>query len=259
MPQDAYPDDPKSSREVHVVRLWRGVFGATGRWGSSGGQNLAQRNIPQVTEECEGQVTVTDPCHLLYGRTLKLSGLARLPGHVRHCQEIETDFAHLKTTLGLDVLHCKTAAGVLKELTIYAIVYNLVRVVMLEASRRQGVPLNRISFVDALRWPAFSPASTPLPELVVNPHRPGRAEPRCKKRRAKKHPYMNHPRCVLRQCLLDKQVPASLNAIPGELLLRAHLRGCSKPRSLGQHGSAPTNRRLVHPIDFEILSLEEFG
>ena len=90
----------------------------------------------------------------------------------------------MKTTLGLDVLHCKTAAGVLKELTIYTIVYNLVRVVMLEASRRQGVPLNRISFVDALRWLSSSPPGTPLPELVVNPHRPGRSEPRCQKRRA---------------------------------------------------------------------------
>jgi hypothetical protein len=39
-----------------------------------------------VTEECEGEVTVTDPTHPLFGRTLKLSGLARLPGHIRHCQ-----------------------------------------------------------------------------------------------------------------------------------------------------------------------------
>jgi hypothetical protein len=31
-------------------------------------------------------IAVTDPCHPLYGRTLKLSGLTRLPGHVRHCQ-----------------------------------------------------------------------------------------------------------------------------------------------------------------------------
>ena len=64
--------------------------------------------------------------------------------------EVETDFAHLKTTLGMDVLHCETETGVLKELTVYAIVYNLVRVVMLEASRRQGVPLTRISFVVAV-------------------------------------------------------------------------------------------------------------
>jgi hypothetical protein len=51
-----------------------------------GDPNLAQRNTPLVTEECEGQVTVTDPGHPLFGKTFRLSGLARLPGHVRHCQ-----------------------------------------------------------------------------------------------------------------------------------------------------------------------------
>jgi hypothetical protein len=65
---------------------------------------------------------------------------------------IEIDFAHLKTTLGMDVLHCETEAGILKELTTFAIVDNLVRLVMLEAGRRQGVATKRISFVDALRW-----------------------------------------------------------------------------------------------------------
>ena len=120
--------------------------------------------------------------------------------------EVETNFAHLKTTLGMDVLHCETEAGVLKELTVYAIVYNLVRLVMLEASGRQGVALDRISFVDALRWLSSSPPGTPLPELVVNPPRPGRVEPRCKKRRAKKYPYMKKPRRILRQRLLSQPV-----------------------------------------------------
>jgi hypothetical protein len=118
--------------------------------------------------------------------------------------EVETDFAHLKTTLGMDVLHCETEAGVLKELTVYAIVYNLVRVVMLEASRRQGISLQRVSFVDALRWLSSAPPGTPLPDLVVNPHRPGRSEPRCKKRRAKKYPYMKRPRSVLRKLLQNQ-------------------------------------------------------
>jgi hypothetical protein len=114
----------------------------------------------------------------------------------------------LKTTLGMDELHCTTEEGVLKELAIYAVVYNLVRVVMLEASRRQSVPLNRISFVDALRWLTSTPPGTPLPDLIINPHRPGRMEPRCKKRRAKKYPYMIQSRDVLRQHLLDQQVKA---------------------------------------------------
>ncbi len=121
---------------------------------------------------------------------------------------VETDLSHLKTTLGMDVLHCKTEMGVLKELTTFAIVYNLVRLVVLEASRRQGIPVHRISFVDALRWLSSSPPGTPLPDLIVNPHRPGRAEPRCQKRRARKYPYMIRPRKVLRQRLLDQKVPA---------------------------------------------------
>lgn len=119
---------------------------------------------------------------------------------------VETDLSHLKTTLGMGVLHCQTETGVLKELTTFAIVYNLVRLVALEAARRQGVPVNRISFVDALRWLSSSPPGTPLSDLVVNPHRPGRVEPRCQKRRAKKYPYMICPRKVLRQRLLDQQV-----------------------------------------------------
>jgi hypothetical protein len=108
----------------------------------------------------------------------------------------------------MDVLHCETEAGALKELTAFAVVYNLVRVVMLEAGRRQGVTAARISFVDALRRPASSPPSAPLPRLVANPMRKGRVEPRCQKRRAKKYPYMIHPRSVLRQQLWQQRVPA---------------------------------------------------
>ena len=65
---------------------------------------------------------------------------------------VELYLRHLKTTMKMDVLKCKTVDGVLKELTVYALVYNLVRVVMLEAARRQGDEVERVSFVDALRW-----------------------------------------------------------------------------------------------------------
>ncbi len=47
--------------------------------------NLNQHNTPLVTQVCEGEITVTDPTHPLFGRKLKLAGMARLPGHVRHC------------------------------------------------------------------------------------------------------------------------------------------------------------------------------
>src|SRR5207244_8249191 len=62
--------------------------------------------------------------------------------------QIEVNFRHLKTTMRMEILHCKTVDGVLKELHMFAIAYNLVRLVMLEAARRQRVPLDRISFID---------------------------------------------------------------------------------------------------------------
>jgi hypothetical protein len=46
---------------------------------------------------------------------------------------VETAFDHLKTTMKMDVLHCQTVEGVLKELTMFVLVYNLVRMTMLEA------------------------------------------------------------------------------------------------------------------------------
>jgi len=110
---------------------------------------------------------------------------------------IEVNFAHLKTTMGMDVLKCKSVDGVLKELIVFALVYNLVRAVMGVAAQRQGVDVERISFIDAARWLAAAIPAEPLIRLVVNPPRPCRYEPRVRKRRPKQFPLMKAPRNVL--------------------------------------------------------------
>ncbi len=122
--------------------------------------------------------------------------------------EIEVNLRHLKTTMKMDVLRCETVAGVSKELLMYALVYNLVRLVMLEASHRQGVAVARISFVDALRWLASAQPGESLPALVVNPDRRDRVEPRVRKRRPKQYPLMKKPRSELRKALLEQEVAA---------------------------------------------------
>jgi DDE family transposase len=121
---------------------------------------------------------------------------------------IETAFGHLKTTMQMDVLRCQTVRGIEKELTMFLLVYNLVRMTMLEAARRQGVRPERISFVDALRWLATARPGDTLPPLVVNPLRPGRLEPRVRKRRPKEFPVMKKPRAVLRQELTAQALGA---------------------------------------------------
>ena len=119
--------------------------------------------------------------------------------------QVETNLGHLKTTMGLNVLRCRTLEGVLKEVWMFALVYNLVRLVMLEAARRQGVAPGRISFIDALRWLTYASPPCPLPPLIVNPLRPDRVEPRVIKRRMKKYTLMNKPRPELRQRLMASQ------------------------------------------------------
>ena len=118
---------------------------------------------------------------------------------------METRIDHLKTTMGLDVLRCKTEQGVRKELTVFSLVYNLVCAVMLEAACRQKVPVSRISFADAYKWMRHARPGDSLPALIVNPSRPCRIEPRCKKRRPKQYDLMNKPRKELRKLLKNQR------------------------------------------------------
>jgi len=127
--------------------------------------------------------------------------LLDLAEQFRRRWEIETNFGRLKTTMKMDVLKCKTVEGVLRELQVFALIYNLVRQVMLEAACRQEVDVRRISFIDALRWLQTADPGDELPKLVVNPYRPNRLEPRVRKRRPKEYPLMNKPRCQLKKML----------------------------------------------------------
>ena len=114
---------------------------------------------------------------------------------------IETNIRHLKITLGMDVLKCKTLAGIRKERLIFLLVYNLIRVLMLRAARAQRVNVNRLSFADTLAWLRLGDLNAGVPALKINPRRPGRLEPRALKRQKKEFPYMKLPRSTLKSQL----------------------------------------------------------
>jgi hypothetical protein len=94
-------------------------------------------------------------------RDAESSRVADLAELYRQRWQVETALAHLKTTRRLDVLHGKTVSGVLKELTVFAIVDNLVRMVMWHSAMLQHITVERISFLEALRW--LSAPSTGIP------------------------------------------------------------------------------------------------
>jgi hypothetical protein len=110
---------------------------------------------------------------------------------------VETNIRHLKTTLGMDVLKCKTLDGVRKERLVFLLVYNLIRLVMLHAAGAQQVNVNRLSFADALAWLRLGDLRA-APSLKVNPLRAARLEPRVIKRQKKEFPYMTRPRSEYR-------------------------------------------------------------
>ena len=144
--------------------------------------------------------------------------------------QVEVNLRHLKETMGMKVLHSKTVEGVRKELLVFALVYNLVRAVMHEVATHADVAPDRVSFIDAWRWlrdpwdepetagnmPANDPPTSDLPRtnatrpppVMINPHRPGRYEPRVRKRRPPQYPVMTKPRAESRKTLLEKSLAA---------------------------------------------------
>lgn len=125
---------------------------------------------------------------------------------------VELHFQQLKTTLHLDILRCQSPELIHKELQLHLIVYNLIRALMQKAAHCHDVSLARISFkgtLDTVRqWNEVIHASSGQPRkqsLLISdmlrlialdtiPHRPGRSEPRAKKRRPKNFQLLTRPR-----------------------------------------------------------------
>jgi len=119
--------------------------------------------------------------------------IARLYGHRWN---IETCFNQLKTHAKMNTLRCQTVEGVIKELLVYMIVWNLVRMTMARFAEQARISPWRISFVDTLRCLAVlmqAPARQEV-QLLINPDRPDRWEPRKLKRRIKEYDLLTESR-----------------------------------------------------------------
>ena len=108
--------------------------------------------------------------------------------------QIESNLRYLKRTLGMNVLRSCTYEGVLKEMIMFLMAYNIVRLVMLRSAMQQGVVPDRISFIDTVRWLYSAESVELIPNLLINPDRPGRYQPRVNKRAKDKYPRMTRPR-----------------------------------------------------------------
>ncbi len=123
----------------------------------------------------------------------------------------------IKTTMGMDMLKCKTPGMVIKELHMYIIAYNLIRCLMLQAAQEYCVKTLRISFKGTIsiihQWAPIMDALCHdeilyqkmmmyllfyiADDIVL--YRPDRYEPRMKKRRWGSYPLLTKPRSEIKK------------------------------------------------------------
>ena len=126
----------------------------------------------------------------------------------------EVDIRSIKSTMQMDVLRCKTPEMVHKEIWAHLLAYNLLRTVMAVAASENGIEPRQVSFkgakqavtafapkIEAAR-PEDRPALIDAMLAVIAYHRvgdrPGRWEPRARKRRPKPGARLTQPRAETR-------------------------------------------------------------
>lgn len=125
---------------------------------------------------------------------------------------VELDLRNIKTTLGMETLSCQSPSMVVKEIWVYLLAYNLVRLLMAQAAFLANVLPRQLSFKHTLQlwiaWRQYGSRASHAGELVglfaliaqqrVG-NRPGRIEPRAVKRRPKPYPLLTKPRQAARE------------------------------------------------------------
>lgn len=136
---------------------------------------------------------------------------------------IEMDLRNIKTTLGMEMLSCKTPDMALKEIWVYLLAYNLIRLLMAQAALLADRLPRQLSFKHTLQlWIAWCQhggdrrdqnALVGFFVLVAQQrvgNRPYRIEPRAIKRRPKAFPLLMNPRPMAREFIKKNGHPGKL-------------------------------------------------
>ncbi len=125
---------------------------------------------------------------------------------------VELDLRNIKTTLGMEHLRCRSPEMAVKELWVYLLAYNLIRLLMAQAALLADQIPRQLSFKHTVQvWISWQQRGggthdavciRALLMLIAETRvglRPGRIEPRVRKRRPKPFPLMTKPRAQGRE------------------------------------------------------------
>jgi hypothetical protein len=132
---------------------------------------------------------------------------------------VELDLRNIKTTLGMEHLRCKCPEMAMKELWVYLLAYNLIRLLMAQSALLADQLPRQLSFKHTIQiWMAWQQSGAPahtvdindLLVLIAEPRvglRPGRIEPRAVKRRPKPFPLLTKPRHIAKEDVRENGHP----------------------------------------------------
>ena len=124
---------------------------------------------------------------------------------------VELDLRNIKTTMGMETFSCKSPEMVEKEMWVYLLAYNLIRLVMAQSASLADLLPRQISFKHTLQiWLAHRYQRDCAADKTLNilclliaencvGNRPGRIEPRAVKRRHKPYSLLMKPRNAARE------------------------------------------------------------
>jgi len=135
---------------------------------------------------------------------------------------VELDLRDIKQTLGMNILSCKSPDMVKKEIWVYLLAYNLIRLLMLRSALLADKPPRDLSFKHSLQiWLLMANQTRLCSEEQLDAllvliaqqrvgQRPDRIEPRSIKRRPKAYPLLMVPRDKTRKNILEHGHPKKL-------------------------------------------------
>jgi len=138
---------------------------------------------------------------------------------------IELDLRNIKTTLGMEMLSCKTPEMAEKEMWVYFLAYNLIRLLMAQSALLADVQPRQLSFKHTVQlWLAWcqqtQAVATQVDEGMLFTligqkrvgKRPDRVEPRAVKRRPKPYPLLMETREKARENIRKNGHPKKIRA-----------------------------------------------
>ena len=161
----------------------------------------------------KGKILITTLCCPHYAPRSALGDLYKSRWNV------ELDIRHIKTTMNMQTLSCRSPNMAEKEIWIYLLAYNLIRLIMIQSALLSDVIPRRLSFKHTVQlWLAYR-QQTAAPYIEIDHssfllvlvsqqrvgNRPGRVEPRAMKRRPKACPLLLKPRAVAIAEILNKR------------------------------------------------------